>query len=52
MIDKLEAQLSYYRAREVKQGQAERHYNKALKYIDEMIQFLDLKSSKTCKRRK
>ena len=46
MIDKLEAQLSYYRAREVKQGQAERHYNKALKYIDENDTIFGLKKLK------
>lgn len=45
MIDKLEAQLSYYRAREVKQGQAERHYNKALKYIDENDTIFGLKKA-------
>lgn len=34
LLDKLESQLSYYRAREVKPGTAEKHYNKALKIID------------------
>ena len=35
VLDKLETLLSYYRAREIKPGDAERHYNKALKIIDE-----------------
>lgn len=34
-LDRLESLHSYYRAREVKQGDAERHYNKSLKIIDE-----------------
>ena len=35
LLDKLETKLSYYRAREVKFGDAEKRYNKALKIIDE-----------------
>ncbi len=35
LLDKLESKLSYYRAREIKSGTAEKHYNKALKIIDE-----------------
>lgn len=34
ILDKLENKLSYYRAREKHQGDAEKHYQKALKYID------------------
>lgn len=45
MLDKLDAKLSYYRAREVKQGDAEKHYNKALKYIDENDTILGLKKA-------
>lgn len=45
MLDKLDAQLAYYRAREIKQGQAERHYNKALKYIDENDTIFGLKKA-------
>ena len=35
LLDKLESQLSYYRAREIKFGDAEKQYNKCLKMIDE-----------------
>lgn len=45
MLDKLDAQLAYYRAREIKQGQAEKHYNKALKYIDENDTIFGLKKA-------
>lgn len=41
-LDKLETLHSYYRAREVKQGDAEKHYRKALKYIDENDTILGL----------
>lgn len=34
-LDRLESLLSYYRAREVNHGDAEKHYKKALKIIDE-----------------
>ncbi len=33
VVDRLENLLSYYRAREIKEGSAERAYNKGLKYI-------------------
>lgn len=33
-LDKLETKLAYYRAREIHQGDAEKHYHKALKIID------------------
>ena len=35
MLDKLETKLSYYRAREINFGDAEKHYKNALKIIDE-----------------
>ena len=35
ILDKLESKLSYFRAREIKAGTAEKHYAKALKIIDE-----------------
>ena len=35
MLDSLETKLSYYRAREIHLGDAEKHYHQALKYIDE-----------------
>ncbi len=33
VVDRMENMLSYYRAREIKEGSAERAYNKGLKYI-------------------
>ena len=45
VLDKLETLLSYYRAREVKPGDAEKHYNKALKIIDENDTTLGLKKA-------
>ena len=35
MLDSLESKLSYYRAREIHFGDAEKHYKKAIKIIDE-----------------
>lgn len=46
MLDNLETKLSYCRAREVKSGEAEKHYKKALKYIDENDTFFGLKKAK------
>jgi len=46
ILDKLEAQLSYYRAREIKQGEAEKHYLKALKIIDQNDTILGLNKAK------
>ena len=46
MLDNLETKLSYCRAREIKQGDAEKHYQKALKYIDEQDTLLGLKKAK------
>ena len=45
LLDKLEAKLSYYRAREIKFGTAEKHYAKALKIIDENDTVLGLKNA-------
>ena len=45
LIDKLEAKLSYYRAREIHQGDAEKHYNKSLKIIDSYDTFFGLKKA-------
>ena len=42
-IDDLDRALAYYRAREVKFGEAEQHYKKALKMIDKVDSTLDLK---------
>jgi predicted nucleotide-binding protein (sugar kinase/HSP70/actin superfamily) len=45
VLDKLETKLSYYRAREVKFGDAENRYAKSLKYIDEADTLLALKKA-------
>ena len=42
-IDDLDRALAYYRAREIKFGEAEKHYKKALKMIDKVESTLDLK---------
>ena len=42
-IDDLDRALAYYRAREVKFGEAEKHYKKALNMIDKVDSTLDLK---------
>ena len=42
-IDDLDRALAYYRAREVKFGEAEKHYKKALKMIDKANSTHDLK---------
>ncbi len=46
VLDELETLHSYYRAREIKQGDAEKHYHKALKYIDENDTVLGLRKAK------
>ncbi len=46
MLDKLETQLSYYRAREIHHGDAEKHYLKSLKYIDDHDTISGLKKAK------
>lgn len=35
LLDDLETLLSYYRAREINSGEAEKHFNKAVKIVDE-----------------
>jgi len=45
LLDKLETKLSYYRAREIKAGDAEKHYNKALKIIDSYDTFFGLRKA-------
>ncbi len=45
VIDDLDKALSYYRAREVKFGDAERNYKKALKIIDKVESTKDLKKA-------
>ncbi len=45
-LDNLETLHSYYRARELKQGDAEKHYKKALKIIDEHDTVLGLKKAR------
>lgn len=42
-IDDLDRALSYHRAREIKFGEAEKHYKKALKMIDKVESTLELK---------
>jgi len=44
-IDDLDSALSYYRAREINFGDAEKNYKKALKYIADVESTLDLKSA-------
>lgn len=46
MLDGLETRLSYYRAREINFGDAEKHYKKALKFIDENDTLSGLKKAK------
>lgn len=45
-LDRLETLHSYYRAREVKQGDAEKHYNKSLKIIDSYDTVLGLRKAR------
>lgn len=45
ILDSLETKLSYYRAREIKAGDAEKHYHKALKIIDENDTLLGLRKA-------
>ena len=44
-IDDLDRALSYYRAREIRYGDAEKNYKKALKYIDRADSTKDLKKA-------
>lgn len=46
MLDSLETKLSYYRAREINYGDSEKHYKKALQYIDENDTFSGLRKAK------
>ena len=46
VLDELDKALSYYRAREIKFGEAERHYNKALKYIKDATGTKSLEKAK------
>lgn len=45
LMDKLETKLSYCRAREINQGDAEKHYQKAIKYIDAQDTVFGLKKA-------
>ncbi len=45
ILDKLETMHSYYRAREIKSGEAEKHYLKCLKIIDENDTVLGLRKA-------
>lgn len=45
MLDNLETKLSYYRAREINFGDAEKHYKQALKIIDKNDTLLGLKKA-------
>lgn len=46
VLDDLETALSYYRAREIKTGEAEKYFNKGLKYISEINSIKELKKAK------
>lgn len=46
VLDDLEEVLAYYRAREVKSGDADKHYLKALQYIKDADRTKDLKRAK------
>ena len=46
VLDDLETKLSYYRAREITCGEAEKHYNKALKLIDDAMNTRQLNRAK------
>lgn len=46
ILDDLETKLSYCRAREITYGEAEKHYNKALKLIDEAMNTRQLNRAK------
>ena len=46
MLDNLETKLSYYRAREIHFGDAEKHYKNALKIIDENDTIVGLNKAK------
>lgn len=46
LLDDLEDALSYYRAREINFGDAEKHFNKALEYVKAVDSSRDLKKAK------
>lgn len=46
VLDDLETALSYYRAREVKSGEAEKNFKKGLKYIQKVTNIKELKAAK------
>ena len=46
LLDDMETMLSYYRAREITPGEAEKHFNKALKYVKDARTQKDLKKAK------
>lgn len=46
LLDDLEENLAYYRAREITQGDADKHYTKALQYIKDVEHSRDLKRAK------
>lgn len=46
LLDDLEENLAYYRAREINQGDADKHYAKALQYIKDVEHSRDLKRAK------
>lgn len=46
VLDDLETALSYYRAREVKQGTAEKHFKKCLKMVEEANSIKELMKAK------
>lgn len=46
VLDDLETALSYYRAREIKAGDAEKHFNKGLKFVMEARNSKELKTAK------
>lgn len=46
VLDDLETSLAYYRAREIKEGEAEKHFKKCLKWVSEVNSIKELKEAK------
>lgn len=46
VLDDLETALAYYRAREIKTGEAEKHFNKGLKFVMDARSSKELKAAK------
>ncbi len=46
LLDDLETKLSYYRAREIKSGEAEKHFLKALKIVDAAMNTREMNKAK------